>query len=153
MKVFIENPADQTLVSVADWKKSENPFAAQFVVVMTDDATGIKIAKKRPEGSFDFNAAQAEAAKVLDAAGNPLRCPTRRECLDIYDARFQGLDEALEVIGGDSLARWFWTNESDADPECSSNSAFFFYGYIGYLSSTNKYGSNSVCPVTAFQNR
>lgn len=45
--------------------------------------------------------------------GFKFRCPTREDCALIYDARFHGLDDALEIIGGDNLDRWIWTNETD----------------------------------------
>ena len=52
------------------------------------------------------------------------RCPTRKECIDLYDARFQGLDEAVKLTGGDFCNRtdgnWFWTAERDADPRYAS---------------------------------
>lgn len=152
MKIFIENPADQTLVAVEDWKKVENPQSAQVVIIQTSETAGIKLHKKELDGRYDFREAQEAVTAVLDFDDTSFRCPTRRECLDIYDARFQGLDEALEVIGGDKLDdHCIWTCESDTDPEYSSNSAFVFNGSLGELHYGNKYYSSSVRPVTALQ--
>lgn len=152
MKIFIENPADKTLVSVEDWKKVENPQSAQVVIIQTSETAGIKIHKKELAGRYEFKEAQEAVTAVLDFDDTSFRCPTRRECLDIYDARFQGLDEALEVIGGDKLDdHYIWTCESDTAPEYSSSNAFVFSGRSGSLSSGNKYTSHSVRPVTALQ--
>ena len=152
MKIFIENPADKTLVSVDDWKKVENPQSAQVVIIQTSETAGIKIHKKELAGRYDFREAQEAVTAVLDFDDTSFRCPTRCECLDIYDARFQGLDEALEVIGGDKLDdHYIWTCESDTDPECSSNFAFIFNGSYGGLNCYSKYRSYSVRPVTALQ--
>lgn len=152
MKIFIENPADQTLVAVKDWKKSENPFEAKFVILMVSDTEGIRISKNECAGRYEFKEAQEAAAEVLAPDGQSMRCPTRRECLDIYDARFQGLDEAIEAIGGQRLdEHYIWTCESDPDPQYSSNVAFIFNGNNGTLNGSNKYYSSSVRPVTAFQ--
>ena len=152
MKIFIENPADQTLVAVEDWKKVENPQSAQLVIIQTSETTGIKIHKNLLAGRFEFKEAQEAAAGLKDFDEQGFRCPTRRECLDIYDARFQGLDEALELIGGERLDNnWIWTCEEDPDPECSSNRAFIFNGYNGELYVSNKCNSLSVRPVTALQ--
>ena len=152
MKIFIENPADKTLVSVEDWKKVENPQSAQVVIIQTSETAGIKIHKKELAGRYEFKEAQEAVTAVLDFDDTSFRCPTRRECLDIYDARFQGLDEALEVIGGDKLDdHYIWTCESDTDPECSSYTAFIFSGRNGLLLGDSKYSSYSVRPVTALQ--
>ena len=152
MKIFIENPADKTLVSVEDWKKVENPQSAQVVIIQTSETAGIKIHKKELAGRYDFREAQEAVTAVLDFDDTSFRCPTRRECLDIYDARFQGLDEALEVIGGDKLDdHYIWTCESDTDPEFSSYYAFFFRGNLGSLDGNREYYSYSVRPVTALQ--
>lgn len=151
-KIYIENPADQTLVAVDDWKKVENPQSAQFVIIMTSETTGIRIHKNQLAGRFNFNEAQEAAVGLKDSDGQGFRCPTRRECLDIYDARFQGLDEALELIGGDRLDNnCIWTCEEDPEPEYSSNNAFFFDGNNGELYCYNKCISLSVRLVTALQ--
>ena len=152
MKIFIENPADQTLVAVEDWKKVENPQSAQLVIIQTSETTGIKIHKNQLAGRFEFKEAQEAAAGLKDFDEQGFRCPTRRECLDIYDARFQGLDEALELIGGERLDNnWIWTCEEDPDPEFSSNFAFIFNGNSGVLDGNSKGYSHSVRPVTALQ--
>ena len=69
----------------------------------------------------------------------------------MYDARFRGLDEAFKKIGGEPATTIGWTSEADPDPEYSSNSAFVYYGYAGDVSSSNKYGTNAVRPVSAFK--
>ena len=65
--------------------------------------------------------------------------------------RFAGLDDALSLIGGDPLTLWFWTCESDTDPEYIATNAFVFSGNYGGLVNNSKYLSNIVRPVSAFE--
>lgn len=137
---------NRTLVPFAEWMKGENPQSAQSLVLVTD-ILSVEIAKKNaPCGDVNWETAQEEAAKT----GEGFRCMTRHEAIEIYDWRFKGLDKAMEAIGGGSLRSWFWTCESDSDPEYSSSSAFVFGGYRGRVTSSYKYNSYSVRPVSAF---
>ena len=162
--IFIVNPATGEFVSVEDWRNSENPTSAEFVAIKRTDETGFILAKQavREGGEVNFNWNKAvELAKAFKAKNDIVnlgfdgfRLPDRRECLDIYDARFQGLDEALAIIGGDPLdsgdTRWMWTEDEDPYPEYSSNYAFFFRGNDGTVNNYYKYYSHTVRPVSAF---
>lgn len=162
--IFIVNPATGELVSVEDWRNSENPTSAEFVAIKRTDETGFILAKQavRDGGEVNFNWSKAvELAKAFKATNDIVnhgvegfRLPDRRECLDIYDARFQGLDEALAIIGGDPLdsgdTRWMWTEDEDPDPEYSSYCAFIFLGSNGGVTYGTKYTSYTVRPVSAF---
>lgn len=163
--IFIVNPANGEFVSLADWRNTENPTSAEFVAIVREDKSGIIIAKDpvKVDGeiNFDWNKA-VELAKAFKASTNlggnvgpeGFRLMDRREALDIYDARFQGLDEALALIGGTPLneggARWMWTEDEDPDPEYNSHGAFLFYGYTGNVYNYGKYGTFTVRPVSAF---
>ena len=125
--IFIVNPANGEFVSLADWRNTENPVTAEFVAIVREDKSGIIIAKDpvKVDGEINFKWEKAvELAKafkpatdVADLAVEGFRLPDRREALDIYDARFQGLDEALALIGGTPVhtgdARWIWTEDED----------------------------------------
>ena len=65
------------------------------------------------------------------------RCPTRHEAIEMYDARFRGLDEAFKKIGGEPATTIGWTSEADPDPEYNSYSAFFYCGSAGGVSYGN----------------
>ena len=106
------------------------------------------------EKAVELAKAFKPATDVADLAVEGFRLPDRREALDIYDARFQGLDDALALIGGTPVhtgdARWIWTEDEDPDPEYDSNGAFGFYGYDGGVYYYDKYGTYAVRPVSAF---
>lgn len=162
--IFIVNPANGEFVSLADWRNTENPASAEFVAIVREDKSGIIIAKDpvKVDGEINFKWEKAvELAKafkpatdVASLAVEGFRLPDRREALDIYDARFQGLDDALAIIGGTPVhtgdARWIWTEDEDPDPEYISNYAFFFYGNLGYVGNYAKYNTLTVRPFSAF---
>ena len=133
MKNNIENgiyiPEEQrNLIPVDEWVKREDSTTAQTVVLVTDFGM-LEIAKYR----------------------KGFRCPTRHEAIEMYDARFRGLDEAFKKIGGEPATTIGWTSEADPDPEDSSNSAFIYYGSTGYVYNNIKYYTNAVRPVSAFK--
>ena len=117
MQTFIINPDTHQPVSVAEWAKDKDPKRATLLLLKTEDYSLI-IAKKMFDGEYTFDEAQAKAAAFhpegLD--GLTFRCPTRKECIDLYDARFIcGLDEALKLVGGDEMRGSIWTCDKDVD--------------------------------------
>ena len=140
MKTYIINPDNNKPVPIEDWRKDENPTRAQLLAVETDDGHLLVLSKSYLPGLHEFDAAQKAAADFKPLEGVTFRCPTRKECIDLYDARFQGLDEAVKLTGGDFCSRtdgnWFWTAERDTDPRYALN-AWFFGGGSGYLDTTN----------------
>lgn len=162
--IFIVNPANGEFVSLADWRDTEKPASAEFVAIVREDKSGIIIAKDpvKVDGEINFEWKKAvELAKAFKPATDVaalavegFRLPDRREALDIYDARFQGLDDALALIGGTPVhtgdARWIWTEDEDPDPEYYSKFAFFFTGSYGSVYFDDKYYTGAVRPVSAF---
>ena len=136
MKTYIINPDNNKPVPIEDWRNDENPTRAQLLAVETDDGHLLVLSKSYLPGLHEFDEAQKAAADFKPLEGVTFRCPTRKECIDLYDARFQGLDEAVKLTGGDFCNRtdgnWFWTAERDADPRYA-NGAWLFYGNGGYL--------------------
>ena len=147
MKTYIINPDNNKPVPIEDWRKDENPTRAQLLAVETDDGHLLVLSKSYLPGLHEFDEAQKTAAEFKPLEGVTFRCPTRKECIDLYDARFQGLDEAVKLTGGDFCNRtdgnWFWTAERDADPRYATI-AWFFSGNSGtlyhyrYVSSANR---------------
>ena len=136
MKTYIINPDNNKPVPIEDWRKDENPTRAQLLAVETDDGHLLVLSKSYLPGLHEFDEAQKAAADFKPLEGVTFRCPTRKECIDLYDARFQGLDEAVKLTGGDFCNRtdgnWFWTAERDADPRYAVY-AWFFIGHSGSL--------------------
>ena len=130
MKNNIENgiyiPEEQrNLIPVDEWVKREDPTTAQTVVLVTDFGM-LEIAKEDLPGGFNFEGAQKAAAEYRKG----FRCPTRHEAIEMYDARFRGLDEAFKKIGGEPATTIGWTSEADPDPEYNSYYAFIFHSSI-----------------------
>ena len=121
MKTYIINPDNNKPVSIEDWRKDKNPIRAQLLAVETDDGHLLVLSKSYLPGLHEFDEAQRAAADFKPLEGVTFRCPTRKECIDLYDARFQGLDEAVELTGGNFAhnpdGNWYWTAERDADPK------------------------------------
>lgn len=151
MKNNIENgiyiPDDlRRLFSIDEWMQRAHPETARTVVLVTDSGM-LEIAKKDLPGLFNFEDAQKAAAEYSEG----FRCPTRREAIEMYDARFRGLDEAFKKIGGKPAISVGWTSEADPDPEYNSYGAFFYSGFTGSVSDNSKDTTNAVRPVSTFK--
>lgn len=141
MKTYIINPDTQKPVSIEEWAKDADPTRAQLLLVDTGEKRML-VRKSFFPGEHNFKDAQEIAAAYKPFPESPFafRCPTRKESLDLYDARFLGgLDEAVKLTGGnfccDPDDNWFWTCEMDVDPRHSATNGWIFYGYGGSLGS------------------
>jgi hypothetical protein len=136
----------RNLIPVNEWVEREDPTAAQTVVLVTDFGM-LEIAKEYLPGGFNFEGAQKAAAEYRKG----FRCPTRHEVIEMYDARFRGLDEALKKIGGKPITTIGWKSEADPDPEYNSIIAFIYGGYAGSVNIDNKFSTGAVRPVSTFK--
>lgn len=163
--IFIVNPVTGDFETPESWAKVVDPTGAELVVLKRHgEQGGLFISKNLIKGDLGVLKVNFDDAVRLASGYKPttvypvdrtvegaFRLPTRRECLDVYDARFQGLDDALRLIGGDPLTDyWIWTGDEDPDPEYSSLDAFLFYGSYGLVSSSIKYSTYAVRPFSAF---
>jgi len=151
MKTYVINPDTQKPVSIEEWAKDADPTRAQLLLVDTGEKRILVRKAFLPEGEVDFNRAQELCAAYRPFPESPFtfRAPTRKECIDLYDARFLGgLDEAVRLTGGDygCKGKWFWTCERDADP-AYSESAWYSNGFSGCLYSYHLYGTYLALPV------
>lgn len=151
MKNNIENgiyipDENRCLHPLDEWMKRKDPASAQTVVLVTDSGM-LEIAKEDLPSEFNFEGAQKAAAEYREG----FRCATRHEAIEMYDARFRGLDEVFEKIGGRPATNVYWTSEADPDPEYNSNGAFSYRGGTGYMNYGSKYGTHAVRPVSAFK--
>ena len=139
MKTYIINPDNNKPVSIEDWSKDKDPKRAQLLAIETEDGHLLVMSKSFLPGRHDFEEAQQLcknfAPKGFD--GITFRAPTRKETIDMYDARFQGLDEAIKLTGGNYACNpdgnWYWTCERDADLRYVAAYAWFSRGTNGYL--------------------
>lgn len=136
MKTYIINPDTNKPVSIEDWRKDEDPTRAEILLIETD-TNKLLMRKSYLPGEYTFDKAQQACAafrpKGMD--GITFRCSTRKECIDIYDARhIGGLDEAIKLIGGDyaTRGRYHWTCEKDVDQNYAYN-AWYSGGVSGFM--------------------
>lgn len=153
MEIYVINPDNNKPVSVEEWKKESNPTRAEFVAISVTGGI-LVIKKKRLPGNYTFEEAEKACADLEPFCGSPLRNPTRKECIDIYDARFQGLDEAIELVGGDPIKMgWIWTCERDTDPRFYVHTAWCFDGGSGGLNGSYVDNTYQVGAVTLLSER
>ena len=153
MKIYIINPDDGKAVSVEEWRKDSDPTRARILAIDTDEGHTLLMSKEYLPDRYTFEEAQKACAEFITAelgnSGVVFRCPTRKECIDIYDARFQGLDKAISLIGGNfakELKR-HWTCERDADTRCVAYDAWFSNSYGGFAGYDLMCGKCSALPV------
>ena len=152
MKTYIINPDNGKKTTIEEWRKEADPTRATVLAIETDDDHLLLISKSYLPGMFKWEEAQKACAdfKPEGLDGITFRAPTRKETIDIYDARFQGLDEAIKLTGGNYAHRpegnWYWTADRDADPNYA-NLAWYSSGLNGYLYYSNLYSSNLAVPV------
>ena len=133
------------LFTVDEWMQRAHPKTARTVVLVTDSGM-LEIAKKDLRDEFDFEDAQKAAAKY----GDGFRCATRHEAIEMYDARFRGLDEAFKKIGGKPATGVYWTSETSSNPEYGSRFAFVYNGYTGGMANGHTFHITAVRPVRPF---
>lgn len=142
LAIQIINPDTNALVSVEDWRKEADPTRAEWIVITTDELKPFKLHKKL--------AADGKALSFKDAleVGNTL---TRAQGLALYNAKHNGLREALELIGGDPIRGWVWTCEADDDPQYDATGAWHVSLNNGNVRSCTKTYGYQVRLVSAFE--
>ena len=151
-KILILNPDTREFVQLDEWRKEKDPTRAEVVAIDTPYYR-IAIHKNFVGERMNFKTAQ-ETAGTVEILGQKCRCPRRNESIYIYDARFNGLDDALDLIGGDSRSTIWWTCDEDADVEFArrhnANTAWFFIGTGGNLNGNGVYYAFRCQAVTLF---
>ena len=115
-------------------------------IIVKKNHTSVFMLRNEIEGKYNFDDAQKKAAEC----GAGWRCPTRHEWLDIYDMRFNGLDEFRKRLGMGLLNDWYWSCEEYSDPMYTNHLAWKMYHY-GNVHSEKKENGIKVCAVSAFQ--
>lgn len=153
--IGVLNPDDGVVVPVEEWGKREDQARAQFVVVIDKtQRLGLIINKTNDKCRESFGNAQFIAGlTMIDSPDVPpvcFGCPSRFDCMLIYDAMCAGLDNILELIGGEKLSSsWIWTCESDPEAEFTLIGAFVFdveHGYIFTYDKNKVFDVRSVAP-------
>lgn len=137
MKIFIEHPDTHEPVPASEWILRDDRTNAQWLIVEVGTPSFSFKLHKQELGIFTW----PEAIEACSAKGG--RPGTRAELLALYDARYgHGLNEILNAIGGHPMKGWYWTEEEDADPQCSQQYAWLvdlYRGNVGYLAKARGY--------------
>lgn len=170
-RIFIVEPETGKLLTAEEWKnKAEDVTKAEFVVIVPGDGSQAFEIAKKTLGEFPWKEAKEKAAALSDTLNNePFAewgLPTRKQWIDIREARSCGLDQVLELIGGDKLLKdfrrgeWFWTSEvwvragtSAEDYEKEKESATIAWsslGRSGYAGSYGMYYSSLALPLLLY---
>ncbi len=174
IRIFIVEPETGNLLTAEEWKKrAGNVKKADYVVIVPGDGSPAFAIAKKTLGEFPWKEAKEKAAALSDTLNSePFAewgLPTRKQWVDIREARSCGLDQVLELIGGDELLRdlrrgeWFWTSEvwvkagtsaEDYEKEKeSAGNAWFSVGGYGFCSSYNMYNSSLALPLLLYNFR
>lgn len=155
MTIYIIDPRNGHLCTIDQWRKEPDPTIAELVCITGGIAGPIAIHKYIiSDGNFGpkrFTWDEARrlveryriSSKVLNDNVAPFSLPTRHDCIDIYDARFCGLDESLELIGGDPFSDGLiWTGD-----EAGFRTVYIFDGFYGKIDRDAKDYKHRVRPV------
>lgn len=170
-RIFIVEPETGKLLTAEEWKnKAEDVTKAEFVVIVPGDGSQAFAIAKKTVGSFPWKKAKEKVAALSDTLNNgPFAewgLPTRKQWIDIREARACGLDQVLELIGGDKLLKdfrrgeWFWTSEVWVPAGTSAEnyekekesaiSAWFSIGNLGFANGNGMYYSVLALPLLLY---
>ena len=174
-RIFIVEPMTGNLLTAEEWKnKAEDPKTAfEIVIVPGDGSPAFLIAKKTICEAPWKKAREAVQAFKVTTKGEVIHegfdLPTRKQWIDIREARSCGLDQVLELIGGDKLLKdlrrgeWFWTSEvwvqagtSAEDYEREKENAYNAWcsgGNYGFCSNYSMYSSYLALPLLLYNFR
>ena len=174
-RIFIVEPMTGNLLTAEEWKnKAEDVKTAfEIVIVPGDGSQAFLITKKTICEAPWKKAREAVQAFKVTTKGEVIHegfdLPTRKQWIDIREARSCGLDQVLELIGGDKLLRdlrrgeWFWTSEvwvqagtSAEDYEKEKENAgyaWFSFGNFGFCFINVMYSSNLALPLLLYNFR
>lgn len=161
MTIYIIDPRNGRLCTIEEWRKEPDPTIAELVCIdgcisVSPIAMHKYIFRDENEIPEDFTWENAKEAVrkfriYTKFPGNDVasfHLPTRHQCIDIYDARFCGLDEALELIGGDPIEDGLiWTDAEEINPEYAPYRAFLFSCSDGNIFDDDKTYMHRVRPV------
>lgn len=130
MKTYIINPDNNEPVGIDEWRKENDPKRAQLLAIETEDGHLLVMSKSYLPGKHTFHEARKACAEFKPIDGPTFRCPTRKECIDIYDARFQGLEEAIKLTEGDFGNRGLshWTGDRNVIPDYAAAVCIYYGG-------------------------
>jgi hypothetical protein len=136
MKIGIINPDNNTFTSVDQWKKDPEPKRANLIAIINNEANHLVFAKKYLPRKTTYGKVQSMIDRFgAKGADLKFRLPTRKECLDIYDASLTDeFKDALELLHGNLLQNTeIWTQDLIEDTEGVFNWTFnMLFGTLNF---------------------
>lgn len=174
-RIFIVEPKTGKLLTAEEWKNTAEDMktAVEIVIVPCDGSQAFLITKKTICKATWKKAREAAQQFTVSNNGEVVHrgfdLPTRKQWIDIREARSCGLEQVLKLIGGDELlmdlrrGEWFWTSEvwvqagtSAEDYEREKENANFAWcsgGDIGFCCGSNLYLSFLALPLLLYNFR
>lgn len=152
---YVIDPETGKLLTAREWKEKAGADVKQadFVAIVPADGSAPFMFPKNHLGEMAWQKAM-EAAESFQGVTPEFtlgdwQLPTRKQGIDIRDARSAGLDQLMNLIGGDDLGDYYWTREpwiarGTSEEECrkieeswsssryNAGTAWFFIGSYGY---------------------
>ena len=104
---FIVDPETGKLLTAREWKDKagDNVKSAKMVAIVPEDGTPfafpVAVFGNRPWGEAMKLAEGYKAPHAIDGSDGTFTLATRKQWIDIRDARSAGLEQLLEMIGAD----------------------------------------------------
>lgn len=175
-RIFIVEPMTGNLLTAEEWKKQAEDVKTAFeiVIVPGDGSQAFLITKKTICSAPWKKAREATQQFTVSNRGEVVHkgfdLPTRKQWIDIREARSCGLDQVLELVGGKQLLKdlrngeWFWTSEVwvpagtsaenyEKEKENVASYAWCSGGNGGYCGSYDMYGSSLALPLLLYNFR
>lgn len=168
---YVIDPTTGKLLTAKEWKDKAGAdvLQADFVAIVPSDGSLPFMFPKNHLGEKEWQKAM-EAAESFQCAlpefalGTSWKLPTRKQGIDIRDARSAGLDQLMKLIGGDIMDDRYWTREpwiarGTSQEECEkieaswsssrylASYAWFFSGYRGSAGSVSMCNAYRALPV------
>ena len=173
-RIFIVEPMTGNLLTAEEWKNQAEDVKSAFeVVIVPGDGSQAFLITKKTICKAPWKEARKAAQKFKvttkgEVVHEGFDLPTRKQWIDIREARACGLEQVLKLIGGDKLVEdlhheWFWTSEvwvmagtsaEDYEKEKErANGAWFSFGSIGCCVNGNVYGGLLALPLLLYNFR
>lgn len=153
MNLYVINPDNGKQTPADEWLEEANPERTELVAIDQGQGSLLVFSKKYLPKLYLHEESGTALANFRPASPGfetaQFRNPTRKECIDIYDAIVDGLDNVLEHIGG-NLARNYLPNWTSDVKRIEEPWFWSFYMQFGTLDYEGEATRALVLPVTDY---
>ena len=151
MNLYVINPDNGKQTPADEWLKEANPERAELVAIDQGQGTLLVFSKNHLPELCIPEKAKPSANRYHPAVPGfekvRFRNPTRKDCIDIYDAIVGGLDQILEILDGNRAKSYLpnWTSDIKRRDEPWYWSFYIQFGTLDFLGEKSR---GRVIPVT-----